>query len=272
MNRVRTRTGPAAFLALALTLWCGASSGEPRVPPDESLTPHEYERLGFPPLEADWNSVERTKARTVLRSLAQAHPEQLPRFASHSSGGVFAKLVDEEFNRRDDFEGEDAGSVPVGELEKMENKDLTRLIQRDTLEGIYAPESTGSLIFDRELVQFSSRRLAKLMALRNDVQARLAEVERSPSPGQDFAAQYRELIRFNDLALVQLITNVTAFAVAERFTPEARSDAGAVLAEYVPHLAPLLSPDAQERLRETIHRAAASPGADPRLKALSGGW
>jgi len=147
------------------------------------------------------------------------------------------------------------------------------LIQGDTLEGIYAPESTGDLIFDRELVQFSTRRLAKLMALRSDLQASLARVEeQSPNRGHDWAPRYRELIKSIDLALVQLITDVTTFAVAERFTPEAKSDAGALLAEHVPHLAPMRSTDAQERLRETIHRAAGTPGAAPPLKALSGGW
>jgi hypothetical protein len=271
MNRARPRSRSAAFFTLALALSCGASSSEPRVPPDESLSPHEYQKLGFPPLEADWGPAERTKARSVLRGLADEHPEQLPRLASESSGAVFRKLVDEEFNRRGDFEGA-INSVPVGKLEKMEDQELTRLIQRDSLEGIYAPESTGGLLFDRELVQFASRRLAKLLALRRDLQVNLAEVEESPSRGQHFAAQYRELIQFNDLAAVQLIANITAFAVAERFTPAARSDATTLLAEQIPQLASLLSTEAQARLREVLHEAGTSPEADPGLEALSGQW
>lgn len=260
-----------ALLALALTLSCGASPGEPRVPPDESLSSHQYQQLGFPRLEPDWSPAERTKARSVLRSLAAERPEQLPRFASESSGVVFAKLIDEEFNRRGDFEGA-VGAVPVGELEKMEADEVAHLIQGDTLEGIYAPESTGGLLFDRELVQFASHRLAKAVALRSDLQANLAEVEASPTRGQDFGARYRELLQFNDQVLVQLVANITTLAVAERFTRAARSDAAALLAEQIPQIAPLLSTEAQANLRQFIHEAGASPGADPRLKALSGRW
>jgi hypothetical protein len=268
MNRGRPGASPVAFLALALSLACGASSGEPRVPPDESLTPHQYQELGFPRLAANWTEDDRTKARGVLRSLAEDRPEQLPRFASESSGAVFAKLIHEEFDRRGDFEGE-VGPVPVGELEQMEPDELAQLIQGDTLEGIYAPESTGGLLFDRELVQFASQRLAGAVAIRSDLQANLAEVEASPTRGQDFAARYRELLEFNDRMLVQLLANIAAFAGAERFTPVARSDAVSHLAEQVPLIAPLLSSEARAKLREAIREASASPGADPRLDVIS---
>jgi hypothetical protein len=237
------------------------------VPPDESLTPHQYEELGLPSLGADWSADERTQARSVLRSLAAERPEQLPRFASASSGAVFAKLLHEEFDRRDEFEGKD-GAVPVGKLERMEPDDLAHLIQADTLEGIYAPESTHGLFFDRELVQFACRRLGETVALRGDLKANLSQVEASPIRGQDHAARYRELLQFNDQVLVQVLANIAAFAVTERFTPAARSDAVSHLAEQVPQIAPLLSTDAQAKLREIIHEASASLGADPRLEAL----
>lgn len=151
--------------------------------------------------------------------------------------------------------------MSVGELEKMENDDLSRLIHRDTLEGIYSPESTDGLIFDRELVQFSSARFAKLMALRSELQASLAQDGR-----------YRELIELNDMALIELMGNVAAFARADRFTPEARSDAAAVLADQLPRLAPQLSKEGGARLREIVRQAAESPGADPQLRTLPREW
>lgn len=269
MNRGRSGTSSVFFLALVLSLSCGASSGEPRVPPDESLTPRQYEQLGFPRLAANWTESDRTRARAVLRSLAEDRPAQLPRFASESSGTVFAKLIHEEFDRRGVLEGE-IGSVPVGELEQLESDELAQLIQGDALEGIYAPESTGGLLFDRELVQFVSQRLAGAVALRSDLQAKIAEVEASPTRGQDFAARYRELLEFDDRILVQLLANATAFATAERFTPAARSDAVSLLTERIPQIVPLLSPQAQTQLREIIREASANPGADPRLEAVSG--
>jgi hypothetical protein len=268
MNRRRPRTNSVALLALALSLSCGATSGEPRVAPDESLTPDEYEQLGFPRLGPDWSEAERTKVRSILRSLAAESPTQLPRFASESSGAVFAKLLHEEFERRGEFEGE-VGSLPVGKLEQLDSDALAHLIQSDTLEGIYGPESTGGLLFDRELVELVSQRLANALTLRSDLQANLSHVEASPIPGRDYAARYRESLQSYDLALVQLLSNLTSFAVAERFTPAARSDATSHLAKQIPQIAPFLSPEAQARLREFIHGASASPGADPRLGELS---
>lgn len=268
MNRGRPRIRSVALITLALSFSCGAGSGEPRVPPDESLTPYQYQQLGLPRLGANWTAADRTRARAVLRSLAERRPEQLPRFASETSAAVFDKLIREEFHRRGDLEGE-VGSVPAGELEQMAPDDLARLIQADTLEGIYAPESTGGLIFDRELVQFAAQRLDKAMALRSDLAADLAEVEASPTRGEDSAARYRELLQAGDRALVQLLANIAAFAVAERFTPAARADAVSHLAKQVPQTVPLLSPEAQAKIREIIREASASPRADPQLETLS---
>jgi len=268
MNRGRPRIPSVALITLALSFLWGAGSGEPRVPPDESLTPHQYQQLGLPRLGANWTAAERTRARAVLRNLAEERPEQLPRFASKTSGPVFEKLIREEFHRRGDLEGE-VGSVPFGELEQMPPDDLAHLIQADTLEGIYAPECTGGLLFDRELVQFASQQLDKAMAFRSDLEADLTEVEASPARAEDFAARYGELLQAGDRVLVQILANIAAFAVAERFTPAAKADAVSHLAEQVPQILPLLSPEAAATLREVLRKASASPGADPRLETLS---
>jgi hypothetical protein len=250
---------------------CREGSHEPRIPPDDSLTPYGYRQLGFPPVEAKWSENERTRARSVLRNLAAERPNQLPRFASESSGAVFAKLLHEEFDRRGDFEGE-FGSALVSELEGTGSDELAHLIQGDTLEGIYAPESTGGLLFDREIVQFASKRLAKVVALRSDLQASFAEVPVSPSRGHDLAARYHELLQINERVLVQLLANITAFAVAERFTRAARSDATSRLAENLREIAPLLSAEAQAELRGIIQEASASPDANPELDEISVVW
>lgn len=237
--------------------------------PRRVADPQEYRQLGFPPLERDWSEGERAQARSILRRLASDRPERLPRFASESSGDVFAKLVHEEFDRRGDLEGA-VGSVPVGELEKMPSDEIVRLIQGDTLEGIYAPESTGGLLFDRELVQLASERLASAIRLRSNLESHLAGVEAAGGArGQALDARYRELLGASDRMLVHGAHAIATFAITEQFLPAARSDAASRLAEQVPRLLPLLSTEAQAQLRAILREAAESPGADPRLEALS---
>jgi hypothetical protein len=272
MNRDRPKIRSVALLVLALSLSCSASSSDVRVPPDESLTPVEYEELGLPDLEPDWNSEERTKARSLLRRLAAERPNQLPRFASDLSGAVFAKLVHEEFDRRAEFEGT-IGQLSGRELEQLDPDELARLVQGDSLEGIYGLESTGGLLFDRELVELTAQRLGEALALRTDLEANLAHVRASPelaTPEKDFTARYTEMLQINDQVLVQLLSNLAAFAIAERFTSVARSDAASHLVEQIPQIAPMLSAEAHADLREIISEAGATPGADPQLAALLG--
>jgi hypothetical protein len=80
------------------------------------------------------------------------------------------------------------------------------------------------------------------------------------------------MLQFNERVIVQFLGHLTVFAIAERFTPVANSDAMSHLSEQIPQLAPLLSAEAQARLRETLRRAGASERADPRLEALSRQW
>jgi hypothetical protein len=177
----------------------------------------------------------------------------------------------EEFERRDELEGS-IGSVTVGELTAMEPEELVRLVRADTLQGIYSPESTGGLIFDREFVQFSSLQLARSLALRVDLQASLMDAEISPIPGSDQAASHRELLQHSDRLILELLQSVALFAIAERFSPAARSDAVSCLAAQLPQVAPLLSTETRAELREIVREASESERADPRLKALSDAW
>lgn len=270
MDRGRT----TAALLLALSLPCVAGSSEVRVPPDHSLTVEEYIQLGMPPLEPDWSRDERATARSILRELGEQRPSQLPRFASDRSGPLFEKLVHEESFRREELEGR-IGEMTGQEIDQLGPDELAQTIRRDSLEGIYAPEATGGLLFDRELVEMAAQRLQKALELRANIESNLAEAEavpRSSTRGKDFAARYRELLQVCDQILVQRLSQLAAFAIAEQFSPPARSDATSHLIQRVPQIAPFLSAEAGARLHEMLKDISAGASADPRLTALSQAW
>ena len=239
----------------------------------------EFRRIAGPPrpvtnpraIRAAWTADERKKARSVLRQLAAERPDQLPRFASESSGAVFAKLIHEEFDRRGEFEGE-LGSTPFGQLERLDSDELAQLIQRDSLGYIYSEQSTIGLLFDRELVELTAQQIAKNFALRADLQVKLGDVEDSAGLAareQDFQARYRELLQSIDRILVQHLSNLATFAVADQFTSTARSEAMSHLAEQVPRISPSLSAESRAVLDEIVRQASGASGADPRLVELS---
>ena len=235
-----------------LALCCSASFGDLRIASDQSLSPEQYMELGFPDFQRDWSADERSKARSLLRQLAEESPTQLPRYESQSSGAVFAKLIHEEFQRRGDFEGA-LWEVPVGKPEQHDPEELTRLVQSDSLEGIYGPSLTGGLLFDRELVELAARELTKALKVRSNLASNLAQLEADPGPSthrRDLAARSREVLESIDGVFVQRFSQLAAFAVAERFTPAARGDATAHLADQIPLIAPLLSAEARANLRE----------------------
>ena len=261
-------------MLLALVFSCGASPDSGQVPPDLSLTIDQYLVLGIPKLELDWTADQRSMVRSILRKLAEHDPVQLPRFASDRSGSLFEKLVQEEIFRRSGSEGE-IGNMPGRELDQLTGDQFAQIAHRGSLAGIYAPESTGGLLFDRELVEIGAHQLRKILKLRAEIAEKLADAEASFTTdlrGQDFATRYRELLRTSDGVLVQQLLQMAAFAIAESATPPARDDATSHILEQVPQIAPLLSIELRGLLGEALREASAAPTADPRLAELSSGW
>ena len=67
--------------------------GEPKSPPDLSLTPEQYIKLGLPAYDRPWSGTDMASAAKVLAALASKDPGQLPRYQSPRSGKVFSRLV-----------------------------------------------------------------------------------------------------------------------------------------------------------------------------------
>ena len=253
MSSSRTKLYCLAVFVFGLGALAGADSQGPRIPPDESLTPAQYERIGFPPLAADWKAAERATARSILRGLVAENPEQLPRYASASSGTVFERLLVEEFERQDMFE-DAIGSTPVGQLENMDDDELVDLIRSDSLEGIYGSNLEDGLLFDRELVQLASQKLEKLIAIRGELDMSIAEAKRHGLVGVD-----QEVLDSYDQVVLQLVSTIAALPLAEHFSPAARSDALLALEAKIPTVRALLGVEARETLRLVILESGLSP-------------
>ena len=88
-NRMGNRL--AAILAIALSiLILGAAGNGLVVPPDDSLTPSQYSKLGVPDVNVPWSAKEYAAAAAVLVELDRT---QLPRYASPKSGQLFKQLI-----------------------------------------------------------------------------------------------------------------------------------------------------------------------------------
>jgi hypothetical protein len=255
------------------------ASGETRVPADRSLTLAQYIDLGMPSSEAGWTAAERSTARGVLRKLASQDPTRLPRFKSERSGALFEKLTQEEVFRRDALEGR-IGEMTSHEFDQHGNKEFAELAYSDSLEAIYAPESTGGLLFDRELIQISELQLTKLLQLRAESEAVQAKLDATPSssergddpdraPAVDPTLHKAYLKGLDHLLLVGT-SKLAVFSIAKDFTAEARADAASHLIEHVPQIVPLLSEESRARLDKILREVSSTPGADPRLAALLG--
>ncbi len=271
MDRVLSKAALAILAAIGLVVALGAALHVSDSAIDTSLTPDAYEALGIPTISDEWSASQRTKARSVLRELASVHPERLPRFESEVSGAVFQKLLDEELHRRGEIEGA-LGSLTGNQVKRMDDQEFADLIQGDSLEWIYSLNSTGDLIFDREIVQISSERLVNFVADGFELRSELRNLEAEPLPVRDFARSYRELIELHDASTLQLIVNITAFALADTFSAAAREDAAESLWQSVPAIAPSMSVERQNALRDMFNEAAASPAASPRLRELVDTW
>ena len=260
------------FMTMLLALACGVGSTEVMVPPDESLTLAENRRQGIADLESDWTKEERATARSILRNLADQTPTQLPRFASARSGRLFEKLVHEEFDRREDLEGP-IGELTGNDINQLGDAGVTRIVRRDSLAQIYAPDSTGCLLFDREAVELSSQALAQIWRWRADIETHLGEVEHmNSSRSNEFVSRYQAMIALSDGVLVQLFSQISAFAVSEHFSSAAKDDAVGHLMNWVPKVAPSLAPEPRAHLDGVLQAVSKAPDADPRLAELSRAW
>ena len=271
MKRTLFKAAFALLTGVALALGLGAAYSASKTPFDESLSPNEYEKLGLPPVAEDWGAAQRTRARSVLRELVTVHPERLPRFESAVSGAVFQKLLDEEVHRRGEIEGA-LGSLTGNQMKKMDDQDFAELIQGDSLEWIYSPDTTGGLVYDREIVQIASGRLVALIANRFELDSTRRKLEEEPLPGRDFATDYRELIELNDYSTVRLAAGIAGFAISEDFSRVARDEAAEALWLSVPAFEPHLPGEMQTALRAAITEAAGSPAASPTLGELAEAW
>ena len=63
---------------------------------DDSLPNDRYIALGLPSYDREWTGQDMAVAASKLQTLADGHPEQLPRFQSAQSGKVFARIVSPE--------------------------------------------------------------------------------------------------------------------------------------------------------------------------------
>ncbi len=70
-----------------------AQASAPLTPPDRSLRPGEYIKLGLPPYDRPWSGKDTAEAADVLANLAATDAGQLPRYQSERSGEVFARLA-----------------------------------------------------------------------------------------------------------------------------------------------------------------------------------
>jgi len=63
------------------------------VPTDESLPLEKYHEMGMPACDQIWTGEQMAQAASVLTTLFQFNPKELPRFESDRSGELFARLV-----------------------------------------------------------------------------------------------------------------------------------------------------------------------------------
>jgi len=279
MNRNMAKTLTIAILA-GLALGFSASGGS-RVPPDHSLTVEQYVDLGMPVSGVNWTADERSTARSILRKLASQDPTQLPRFRSKRSGALFEKLTREEVFRRDELEGR-MGELTSSEFENLSAKGLEKLAYGDSLEAIYAPESTGGLLFDRERVEICEQQLLRVLQLRSEsdaVQARVDAIASSGERGGDTThgplpdpTLQKKYLKHLDRLFFVCATKLAVYSVAQEFTAEARADAAAHLLQHVPEIAPLLSEESRAGLERILREVSSTPGADPRLAGLLHTW
>lgn len=229
--------------------------------------------MGMPGLEPDWSADQRSTARLILHQVAERDPAQLPRFLSERSGALFEKLVHEEFVRRGYLEGP-IGKMTGPELDSLTPDALAQMVHQDTLESIYTPESTGGLLFDRELVEMTAQRLAAALRLRAEIETshREAQAHSTADLDDEIESKYHELSQASDSILLLPLSQLAEFAIAERCSPAARADATSHLVQQVPQVTTFMSPDHLTQLHGILEDARAAPEADPRLSALADTW
>jgi hypothetical protein len=96
-----------AFLCILAAAFVSCSRSNPEAVPaepphtrpaveDHSLTIDEYLRLGMPAPDRAWSPQDYSQAATVLKSIAQKNPRELPRSGSPASGKLFERIASTE--------------------------------------------------------------------------------------------------------------------------------------------------------------------------------
>lgn len=232
----------------------GGQVTTPSVAPNHSLPSRAYIERGLPAADRDWTGEDYAQAATVLKSLATNDATQLPRYASPTSGAVFARIVS------------------LDNLKLYRSKTLADP-QRVTTAGtllqnfsqmmvIYGSVSNPKHAFDSELVELFRYTLEVCRDIMPLVEAQAESIPLN-DPDRETRLKGREQVREGVASIVsgclRAITDKANYRASELVR------LADTLEQTLPGIIPFLPPSVQQELPIRIQRMVEQE-ADPGLK------
>jgi hypothetical protein len=223
-------------------------------PPDRSLSVDDYIQRGVPAYDRIWSGTDMAKAASVLASVAQKEPGQLPRYQSHRSGILFARITADEnlglYRNR---------SLPVGQ---RITEALAYLESHNAIGKLYLKSYNQNATGDSELVEVYAsllRMWLTLMPLLDEFIATLDKSDPSYSVRMGGLNKVRTGLATSVSAVVETLTERQSYRTSE--LKRLASNMTQTLPKLLPYVPDGTRTETMVRLR--------SLGSDPKMHDLN---